>query len=187
MVNQFVSKFFKAGLIVVLYMIFIRTFLPLIYFFILLIIKGHLVSGTGYWESGKELQHIFSYTLTAALALPVFWIIGTTAWTSSLERTIELINLLLPKSRKIQTAKYKNETTLDIISALYKTDDEHSLNITQQVRKMINNNKLEINANNDIGGDPHVGVHKNLIINYSINGIEKTDTIPEYQTKVIPS
>ena len=187
LVNQFISKVFLAGLIIILYAIITRTFLPLLYFFILLLIKGYLVSGMEYWENGKEFQHIFSYILTATLILPVFWVIGTTIWTSSLERTIELINLILPKSRKIQTDKYKNESTLDIISALYKTDDNHSIDVTQQVKKMVSNNKLEITAGNDLGGDPHPGIHKNLIINYRFNGIEKTDAIPEYQTKIIPS
>ncbi len=187
MVNQFMSKFFKAGLIIFLYIIFIRFFLPLVYFFILLAIKGYLVYGTEYWEKGKEFQHIFSYMLTTALTLPMFWIIGTIIWTSSLERTVELINLILPKSLKIQTDRYRNETRFDVISALYKTDDNHSLDVTQQVKKMINNDKLEITASNDLGGDPHEGFHKNLIVSYRINGVEKTEIIPEYRTRIIPS
>lgn len=186
-VNQFVSKFFKAGVIILFYVIFIRYFFPLIYFFILLVVKGYLTQGSDYWENGKEFQHIFSYSLTMTLTLPVFWIIGTTIWTSSFERTVGLINLILPKSAKINTERYKNKAMLEIISAIYKTDNDHSIDITEQVKKMVSSDKLEITANNDLGGDPHVGFHKNLIIDYRINGVEKTEIIPEYRTKIIPS
>lgn len=187
MINQFINKFFKCGLILVLYLVFSRSILVLVYSLTLLLIKGNLIYGTEYWESGKEIQHVLAYLVTAALTLPLFWIIGTTIWTSSFEHTLELINLILPKSLKIQTDKFKNDTSLDIISAIYKTDDDHFTNVTEQIKRMVSNNKLEVTASNDLGGDPHKGFHKNLVINYRINGIEKTEIIPEYRTGVIPS
>lgn len=189
MLNQFMSKLLRIALILVIY-IFLFRFLMLIYFFVLLMVKGSLFSGSEYWERGKELQHIISYLIGTAFSLPILWIIGTTIWTSSLEHTLELINLLLPKSAKINTNKYRNSTVLDILNAVYRTDDNHSIDVTETVKRMISNNRLEITSSNDLvggpSGDPQKGFHKNLIITYRINGFEKTEVIPEYRTKIIP-
>jgi hypothetical protein len=76
---------------------------------------------------------------------------------------------------------------LNIIRAVYKTDENgKEVMLTRILRKMIKDKKLEFNANDDIGGDPHFGNTKTLTLQYHINGNENTLTIPQNQNVLIP-
>jgi hypothetical protein len=60
----------------------------------------------------------------------------------------------------------KQTSNLKIISALYGKNDKY-FDITDQLNKLISNNKLSINVTNNIAGDPNYGVGKELILVYS--------------------
>lgn len=63
----------------------------------------------------------------------------------------------------------KNETKkLKIIKAIYGSADKN-IDITEKLNSMIVGDKLEIVVNNDIAGDPHKGIGKELEIDYSVN------------------
>jgi hypothetical protein len=59
---------------------------------------------------------------------------------------------------------------LKILSAYYGST-EHKFDVTEQLRARLENNILEITASNDIAGDPHHGVLKTLIVDYTVNGL----------------
>ena len=63
----------------------------------------------------------------------------------------------------------KEITSLKVIKALYGTP-KNSVDATKLLNLLINNNRLEFIANNELAGDPDVGTIKNLAITYEING-----------------
>ena len=67
----------------------------------------------------------------------------------------------------------------EIIEAKYWTPRVHK-DITQKLKEMIKDNRLEVIASNDIDGDPDVGTSKKLTIKYRHNGM---DLIKEYNEK----
>jgi hypothetical protein len=58
--------------------------------------------------------------------------------------------------------------------------------VTEELRKMIVDNKLETVASNDIKGDPDYGTVKKLSIKYKFNSITVTKEFTEGDTVVIP-
>lgn len=71
--------------------------------------------------------------------------------------------------------------SLKIISATY-----GSKNVSEKLNTLINNNKLQVKASNDIFGDPDVGKVKKLSIKYSFNDIEKNVQILENEFIFLP-
>lgn len=88
----------------------------------------------------------------------------------------------LPKVEKEITDK---TSTLVIIQATYWTE-KASLDVTEELSKMIVDNRLETVACNDIKGDPDYGTVKKLTIKYKFNGITVTKEFTEKDKVVIP-
>lgn len=189
-VSQFIVRCFRSALILLMFILLVKFVLSQLFIWLLFVIQGNVPRDFEYWQKGQEVQILCAYFLTLAFSLPLSWVIGTTLWTSSLEYTVITLNLILPESKKIKTDKYKQKEYLEIIKAEYKTDDAHTANVTETVKGMVKNDKLEITVSNDLvggpEGDPHPGAHKNLIITYRINGVEKLKVIPEYRNGIIP-
>jgi alpha-L-rhamnosidase len=61
-----------------------------------------------------------------------------------------------------------------------------TVDVTAKLRDAIANNTLSIEAGNDIAGDPAYNVVKNLRVDYTINGVEKSRTLAEKETLQIP-
>jgi hypothetical protein len=76
--------------------------------------------------------------------------------------------LLVIVSKLYNFVKFRGQK-LKIIKAIYYTDDAHSIDITNELNKAIENNKLKIVLSNQIAGDPHYGVVKKGKIRYKIN------------------
>lgn len=74
---------------------------------------------------------------------------------------------------------------LKIIEATYWTP-KAKLDVTEELRKQIVDNKLETVASNDIKGDPDVGTVKKLRIRYIFNGITVAKEFIENNKVVIP-
>lgn len=74
---------------------------------------------------------------------------------------------------------------LEILKAEYWTQKVR-LDVTEDLRKMIINNKLETIASNAIKGDPDPGTVKNLSIEYKFNDIAVTKQFREGAKVVIP-
>jgi hypothetical protein len=182
-VNAFVIKVFRIGMIIIASILLFRYLQP-IYEILLIIIKSNNLNL--FWENGKEIQYLLAYFITGAIGLFFFWLLVPIIWTSSFAYAIELINLLLPKSLKINTMKFRNEIIFRIDKAVYGKDDK-IIDVTDKLQQMVKNNSLEINASNSLAGDPFVGVMKDLIIDYTINGVAKREIIKEGNTKIIPS
>jgi glycerol-3-phosphate cytidylyltransferase-like family protein len=90
----------------------------------------------------------------------------------------------------IETAKTEKEITpkesrLEIIKAEYWTQ-KAKLDVTEELRKKIVDNKLETIASNDIKGDPDKKTVKKLTIEYKFDGITITKEFREGQKVVIP-
>lgn len=79
-------------------------------------------------------------------------------------------------------------TRLVIRKAVYgnlpKGDQE---DVTDQVAGLVRHNSLTVEANNDNFGDPAGGVVKKLRVDYTLDGVEKSQTVEENQTlKIAP-
>lgn len=75
--------------------------------------------------------------------------------------------------------------TLKINKAEYWTQKSR-LDVTEELKKMIVDNKLETIASNDIKGDPDIGTVKILSIEYKINGKTLKKSFREGEIVVIP-
>jgi len=64
---------------------------------------------------------------------------------------------------------------LEIISAKYFVSDSCGVDVTNELRNLINNDMLDIVVSNNIAGDPCPGTVKNLYVRYSLDG-EQTET-----------
>jgi alpha-L-rhamnosidase len=62
----------------------------------------------------------------------------------------------------------------------------HKVDITSQLRSLVNNSTLTVAASNAIAGDPAYNTIKQLTIQYSIDGVEYSQTVPEQQVLHIP-
>lgn len=90
----------------------------------------------------------------------------------------------------IETSKTENEIApkesgLEIIKAEYWTQKKR-LDVTEELRRLIVDNKLETIASNDIKSDPDKGTRKKLTIEYKFNGITVTKEFAERDKVVIP-
>lgn len=92
----------------------------------------------------------------------------------------ELINRL----EFLNVQQSTNMPSLRIIKAIYGTPKK-SVDATKELNLLINNNRLEFIANNEIVGDPDEGTIKNLSITYEINGKEYTKTYKEGDKVII--
>ncbi len=183
--NYFVSYIFRTGIILFISVILLRSLQP-VYEIFLVIIKGNNYNLV--WENGKEIQYILSYFLTTAVGLFIFWLLVPIVWTSSIIYAIELINKFLPNAYKIKVENFKNDKIFHIIKAVYGTEDNnYSVDVTSQLQNMVKNGSLRVNANNDLAGDPKVGIIKYLTIDYVVNGLTKKEIIKEGETKIIPN
>lgn len=172
-INYYVSKIFKTGVIIFVAGIIFEIDQEII----LSIIKDDLMSTT--------LQ-LLTAILAVTMGIFLFWLIVPIIWTSSFVYTIEFINLFLPNNYKINTEKFKNEVIFRIDKATYGKDN-NVIDVTDKLQQMVKNNSLEITANNSLAGDPMVGTAKELVIDYTINGITKKEIIKEKETKIIPN
>lgn len=82
----------------------------------------------------------------------------------------------------------KDETTgsLKIINAIYGTSKK-SLDATKELNQLVNKNRLELIANNEIIGDPDIGTVKDLKITYELNGMTYTKSFKEGDKVIIES
>jgi hypothetical protein len=74
---------------------------------------------------------------------------------------------------------------LEIIKAEYWTQKAR-LDVTEELRKMITDNKIETIASNNIKSDPDIGAIKKLSIEYKFDGITITKEFTEKDKVVIP-
>jgi hypothetical protein len=79
----------------------------------------------------------------------------------------------------------RNESILEVIKAEYWTENVR-LDVTEELRKKIVENKLETIASNDIKYDPDIGTVKRLSITYKFNGITITKEFIEGDKVLIP-
>ncbi|MFA5050904.1 MAG: hypothetical protein WC499_02200 [Patescibacteria group bacterium] len=172
-INYYVSRIFKTGIIIFVSSIIFQFTKDII----LSMIRDNSMS-----LIGELTNSIFIITLDIFL----FWLIVPIIWTSSFMYTIEFINLFLPNSYKINTQKFKNEIIFRIDKAIYGRDNK-VIDVTDKLQRMINNNLLEITASNALAGDPFPDTIKDLIIDYTVNGVTKREIIKEHDTKIIPN
>ena len=83
------------------------------------------------------------------------------------------------------TTKTVSTNGLEILSAIYGTS-KNSIDIARALSEQIMDEKLNIKVSNEIGGDPDVGVMKELTIGYINNGQEFKKTVAEGQNLIIP-
>jgi hypothetical protein len=99
---------------------------------------------------------------------------------------IRFADELIERLEFIYDKQPKEVTSLKVIKALYGTP-KNSIDATKVLNLLINNNRLEFIANNEIAGDPDVGTVKNLSITYEINGKEYTKIYNEGDKVIIDS
>ena len=106
--------------------------------------------------------------------------LSTKEYSEFLQFADELINRL----EFLNVQQSRNMPSLRIIKAIYGTSKK-SVDATQELNLLINNNRLEFIANNEIVGDPDEGTIKSLSITYEISGKEYTRTFKEGDKVVI--
>jgi hypothetical protein len=79
-------------------------------------------------------------------------------------------------------ASPSNIPTIEIKSARYETADGRGADVTEIVRQMVREGTYEIPASNAAFGDPVVNVVKQLRVVYTVDGVERTQTVPENST-----
>jgi len=88
-------------------------------------------------------------------------------------------------AEKAEKGIKQKESRLEILKAEYWTL-KNRLDVTEELRKMIINNKLEAIASNQIKGDPDHGTVKRLSIKYKLDGITITKEYKERDKIIIP-
>ncbi|MGE7774247.1 PIN-like domain-containing protein [Chitinophaga sp. NPDC101104] len=91
--------------------------------------------------------------------------------------------------RTLPSISFENihEGPLEILHATYGTSEtDKQIDVTSKLKDLISNNKLTIKSSNEIAGDPHYGVLKDLSITYRIGDQEFHISIPEGATETIP-
>lgn len=83
------------------------------------------------------------------------------------------------KIKSYSAEKVKDKNEFEILQAVYWTKNVN-LDITEKLRELIVDNRLEVVASNKIDGDPDAGTRKKLTIKYRYNGIE---LVREYNEK----
>lgn len=106
--------------------------------------------------------------------------LSTKEYSEFLQFADELINRL----EFLNIQQSKEMPSLRIIKAIYGTSKK-SIDATKELNLLINNNRLEFIANNEIVGDPDEGTIKSLSITYEISGKEYTKTFKEGDKVVI--
>jgi len=91
---------------------------------------------------------------------------------------LEFADDLINRLELAQTKTNQQEKTLVIISATYGTPKK-TLDATKELNQLVNSNRLEFIANNEIVGDPDHGTVKQLNITYEINGKRQTKIFNE--------
>jgi hypothetical protein len=91
---------------------------------------------------------------------------------------------LIERLESINVPKPEEKSTLKIIKAVYGTPTK-SLDATKILNSLVNNNRLEFIANNEIVGDPDVGTTKELSITYEINNKKFTKIFKEGEKVII--
>jgi hypothetical protein len=89
-----------------------------------------------------------------------------------------------------QTSAANSETApntgrLEILEASYWTENK-TIDVTEQIRKRIAGDKLEVIAGNDIRGDPENGQVKTLSVLYRFDGVAGTNEVREGGLMLIP-
>jgi len=80
---------------------------------------------------------------------------------------------------------FEKSTEFELLNALYGTDQKF-IDVTEELKQKIKNNKLTIRASNDIDGDPHVGKKKKLTIDFISFGKVYRVEIPENEKRTLP-
>jgi len=89
------------------------------------------------------------------------------------------------KTEKVENKMVTKQSRLEIVKAEYWTE-KNRLDVTEELRRMIIDNKLEAIASNNIKGDPDKGTQKRLTIEYEFNGIAVTKEFKERDKVLIP-
>lgn len=94
------------------------------------------------------------------------------------------------QTESIEATKTENEITpkeskLEIIKAEYWTQ-KNRLDVTEELRRMIVDNKLETIASNEIKADPDKGTPKKLTIEYKFDGITVKKEFAERDKVILP-
>lgn len=87
--------------------------------------------------------------------------------------------------KSYSTEEESNKNEFQILQAIYWTKNA-KLDVTEKLKGMIKENKLEVLASNKIYKDPDVGTRKKLTIKYRHNGIELIREYNEREKIVLP-
>jgi len=139
-----------------------------------IILKGFL-SGLGFYVAGVIIRLVEGISLSEAINLinvkvSIFWVIGVVMFS---------VTIILWMSSYI----------FEIIEAYYGIDnDENDQNVTDEVRKKVQNNKLKMLASHRTLGidDPMVDVPKRMKIKYRSGLLVKTKVYSENDPISIP-
>jgi hypothetical protein len=88
------------------------------------------------------------------------------------------------KSRMISSPDTISQE-LNIIKAMYGKDFTW-LDVTEEIKKSVTNNTLNVKVSNDIKHDPYVGFVKELKVEYKLNGKEKSKVVKEGEILTLP-
>lgn len=78
-----------------------------------------------------------------------------------------------------------NPSRLQILEAYYWTQNR-ALDVTEQLRRRITGDNLEVIAGNDMGGDPEYGQVKTLTVLYKFDGMMMTNEVREGEVMALP-
>lgn len=94
-------------------------------------------------------------------------------------------NIETPNDLKIDNGNDQNDSKLEIIKAEYWTNNKR-IDVTEILKKRIENNRLAFIASNDLNGDPEPGVVKVLTIEYKYQNITIKKDFPENASIELP-
>ncbi len=93
-------------------------------------------------------------------------------------------------ARKMQpnwdTARYQPNGAQWSSAVIAPKPNVPTVDVTDKLRAAIKNNTLSVVSGNDLAGDPAYNVVKNLRVDYTLGGIDKTRTLAENETLQIP-
>ena len=142
------------------------------------------------------MTHIIRYLTLAALLCCTAWVASTPNWESATAFLVALLAFLPldyrvthPKGRRTEGSTTSIEDDSDehlvIHRATYGRDDKQ-FNVTDALRELIRENRLEVVSGNQLKGDPLYGQPKFLNVEYSFGGRRHTTTVPEGEMLRLP-
>ncbi|MCK4719471.1 hypothetical protein KAU08_02360, partial [bacterium] len=107
--------------------------------------------------------------------------------TSTIDDVKDEITGIENKVKKAINRDHEIISDLLIIAAIYGSDHDHSMDVTEKLNELVKNNEINVKATNILfGDDPHKLVKKKVFITYRYGGQNQFKVFDENEMIILP-